>query len=469
MVKKLLMFFMLFALAIPLWASEHTVTINRNEGLYQNGTGVYYCVKDGIMMTFTSGLDNENYLVEHQQVYFEVNSYNYFIKKIVFHCVDSTTTDNLMDCFYWGPTTLSIVQNFYNQSQPGTLTVTDPYTAVWQGHSNHMQFTTMAKPVRFGSVEIIYDKLDGDIFDLVTSTSQIQDGKTYILVTQNDDRVMRIKLTDYATFPSTPIVEWMGPAGSEKTRVKVDGNAALFRMDQLVDTTFGSTSGKTAWFNTLNGYIRTASSTSGGATTNMTLTTSLTNYNRSYFYVAGSATRNNFLARFNGNTNYYIRYNSSAKTFMGYKSISDSTTRVWLYKLAEAYNITTVCDPASGGSIELGGGAVNSTSQQGETVNFTVTPVNGYSLTSIDVTCDGTTTTVPVTDNGDGTYSFVMPAQDVTVTAHFDIAGAYQIFTENTPAGGGVVNVSGEVTTVDNNNYANDIYSFRIAFHVLLG
>lgn len=451
MMKKLLTFLMLLAMAIPLWASEHTVTINRNEGLYQTGTGVYYCVKDGIMMTFTSGLDNENYLVEHQQVYFEVNSYNYIIKRIVFHCVDSTTTANLMDCFYWGPTTLSIVQNFYNQSEPGTLTVTDPYTAVWQGSSNHMQFTTMAKPVRFGSVEIVYDKLDGDIFDLVTSTSQIQDGKTYILVTQNYDKVMKIKMTDDATFPATDIVGWMGPEGNEKSRVKVDGNAQLFRMEQVVDTTIDGYSRKSAWLNTLNGYIR-PSSTSGS--TNLILSTGVTDWNRSYSYIG---TASNFLARFKSKgSGYYIRYDSSNNgKFRMYNSTSDANTRVWLYKLAEAYNITTVCDPASGGSIDLGNGAVNSTSQQGETVHFTATPNAGYSLTGVDVIADGATTTIPVTDNGDGTYSFVMPAQDVTVTAHFEIAGAYQIFTENTPAGGGVVNVTGDVTTVDNNNYAN--------------
>lgn len=451
MVKKLLMFFMLLAMVIPLWASEHTVTINRNEGLYQTGTGVYYCVKDGIMMTFTSGLDNENYLVEHQQVYFEVNSYNYIIKRIVFHCVDSTTTTNLMDCFYWGPTTLSIVQNFYNQSEPGTLTVTDPYTAVWRGSSNHMQFTTMAKPVRFGSVEIVYDKLDGDIFDLVTSTSQIVDGKTYILVTQNYDKAMRIKMTDDATFPATDIVDWMGPEGNEKSRVKVDGNAQLFRMESVVDTTIDGYSRKSAWLNTLNGYIR-PSSTSGS--NDLILSTGVTDWNRSYSYIG---TASNFLARFKSKgSGYYIRYDSSNNgKFRMYSSITDENTRVWLYKLAEAYNITTVCDPASGGSIDLGNGAVNSTSQQGETVSFTATPNDGYSLTGVDVTADGTTTTIPVTDNGDGTYSFVMPAQDVTLTAHFEIAGAYQIFTESTPAGGGVVNVAGQVTTVDNNNYAN--------------
>lgn len=449
--KKLLLLFMMLAMAIPLWASEHTVTINRNEGLYQTGTGVYYCVKDGIMMTFTSGLDNENYLVEHQQVYFEVNSYNYIIKRIVFHCVDSTTTANLMDCFYWGPTTLSIVQNFYNQSDPGTLTVTDPYTAVWQGSSNHMQFTTMAKPVRFGSVEIIYDKLDGDIFDLVTDISQIVQGKTYILVTQNYNKVMKIKKTDDATFPATDIVGWMGPDGNEKSRVKVDGNAQLFRMEEVVDTTIDGYSRKSAWLNTLNGFIR-PSSTSGS--NDLILSTGVTDWNRSYSYIG---TAYNFLVRFKSKgSGYYVRYDSSNNgKFRMYNSTNDENTRVWLYKLAEAYNVNTECDPASGGTITLGDGVVEGTSQSGETVHFTVDPADGYSLTSVEVKMDNTSFTQPVTDNGDGSYSFVMPGMNVTVTAHFEIAGAYQIFTENTPAGGGVVNVGGQVTTVDNNNYAN--------------
>lgn len=452
--KKLLLLLMMLAMAVPLWASEHTVTINRNEGLYQDGTGAYYCVKDGIMMTFTSGLDNENYLVEHQQMYFEVNSYNYFIKRIVFHCVDSTTSAQVMGCFYWGPTTLSIVQNFYDQSQPGTLTVTDPYTAVWEGHSNHMQFNTMAKPVRFGSVDIVYDKLDGDIFDLVTNINQIQEGKTYIAVTQNNDKVMKIKLNQESTILATDIVEWMGPVGSEKTRVKVDGNALLFRMESVKDSLNGTRKG--AILNTLNGYIR--ESTSSGSLKSLILSTGITGYNSGVMYLGNAY---NWLCWFRegtSNGSNSIRYDSSIGSKGGFKimSNSDASIRVWLYKLAEAYNITTVCDPSSGGSITLGNGAVNSTSQQGEIVNFTVDPAAGYSLNELEVTIDGTSTTVQVTDNGDGTYCFVMPAQDVTITAHFEIAGAYQIFTENNPVGGGVVNVTGQVTSVDGNYYAND-------------
>lgn len=456
MMKKLLLFFIMLAMAVPLWASEHSVIFNRGEVLEQgaqvSGVPVYYCIKDGVMMTFTDGLDNENFLVERRNLIFEVRSYNYIVKKIIFHCVDNTTEDNL-DCFYWGPTTISQVNNFTYPGEMGTYRITNNgYDGVWEGRTSAFQFTTAdGKPVRFGSVEIVYDKLDGDIFDLVTSTNQIVEGKTYILVTQNYDKVMKIKKTDDATFPATDIVSWMGPDGNEKSRVKVDGNAQLFRMEEVVDTTIDGYSRKSAWLNTLNGFIR-PSSTSGS--NDLILSTGLTDWNRSYSYIG---TAYNFLARFKSKgSGYFVRYDSSNNgKFRMYNSTNDENTRVWLYKLAEAYNVNTECEPASGGTITLGDGVVEGTSQSGETVHFTVDPADGYSLTSVEVKMDNTTLTQPVTDNGDGSYSFVMPGMNVTVTAHFEIAGAYQIFTENTPAGGGVVNVGGQITTVDNNNYAN--------------
>lgn len=428
--KKLLLLLLTLALSIPIWASEYTVTIHRNEGLYQDGTGVYYCVKNGIMMTFTDGLDNENYLVERHNTLFEINSYNYLVKKVVFHCVDNTLEGD-HDSFYWGPTTISVFQNFYNQSAPGTYTVlADGFTGVWTGTTNHIQFQTLGHPVRFGSVDIIYDKLDGDIFDLVTSMSQIQDGKTYILVTQNDDRVMKIKMNDDATFPSTPIVGWMGPESNPKSRVKVDGNACLFKLEQLRDTTIDGYSRKTAWFNTLNGYIRPSTSTSNP--TGLILSTGLTDYNRGYFYLGNAY---NFLLRFKNRSSYYIRYNPTSKTFVQNSSISDENTRIWLYKLAEAYNIYTYCNPTGAGSITLGEGSVNSTSQQGETVHFTVDPADGYRVSGLTVVDRVTGATIPYTyDATTGDYTFTMPAGDVNITANFaELGHPYIITTECLP------------------------------------
>ncbi len=447
---------MMLAFALPpAWASEHMVTIHRGEGLYQDGTGVYYCVKDGIMMTFTDGLDNSNYLQERRNTKFEVRSANYIIRKVVFHCVDNTTEDNL-DCYAWGPTTISMFQNFTYPGQLGTLTVTDPYTAVWEGQTAAYQFSTAeGRPVRFGSVDIIYDKLDGDIFDLVTNRNQITADGTYIIVSQYHDKVMRFKKTDDDTHPATDIVEWMNDS---KTRVKVDGDACMIKMLGAKDSSY--TSGGTNYIRRVartatlnNGYIRVGTGTDQG---NLLVTTTLNNYSSAIMYLGSEY---NFLCWYRGdpysNSTNTIRYDDSSRKFK-IMSTSDTDSRVWLYKLSQSYHVYTQCDPANGGTINLGLGVVEGTSQQGETVNFTVDPASGYCVDYVEVTyADGSTGSISVTDDGSGNYSFEMPAADVTVKAHLTEIGDYQIFTENTPAGGGVVNVTGQVTVVDNNYYAD--------------
>lgn len=406
----------MLTVAVTLMASEHDVTINRGEGLYQDGTGVYYCVKDGVMMTFTDGLDNENFLVERRNKIFEVRSANYIIKKVVFHCVDSTTQANL-DCFYWGPTTLSAVNNFTYPGQLGTMTVPDPYTAVWTGETSAIQFTTAeGKPVRFGAVEIIYEKLDGDIFDLVTRTDQIVEGKTYIIVSRYHDKVMEFKKSDDATFPATDIVEWMN---ADKTKVKVDGNACLFKMEGVKDTL--STPQKAAWLNTLNGYIRSQNY-------NLITRTSANDYCRAHMYI--SENEYNLLLKFNdmssGNNYFTVRYDYDNQDFRMLNYNDDTQQRVWLYKLAESYHVYTICDPAEGGSINITDGVVEGTSQQYEEVTFNIVANQGYTFKGVLVTANANGNLDPVnvaqTTNPDGsvTYSFVMPAADVTIKAVFE-------------------------------------------------
>ena len=141
--KKLLLMLMMLVLSIPIWASEHTVVINRGEVLEQgdvSGVLAYYCVKDGIMMTFTDGLDNENYLVERRNLTFEVRSANYIIKKIVMHCVDNVLEGD--PNFYWGSTTISVVNNFTYPGQLGNYYITNNgYDGVWEGQTMALQFT----------------------------------------------------------------------------------------------------------------------------------------------------------------------------------------------------------------------------------------------------------------------------------------------------------------------------------------
>ncbi len=63
----------------------------------------------------------------------------------------------------------------------------------------------------------------------------------------------------------------------------------------------------------------------------------------------------------------------------------------------------------------------NTTYKTGETVTFTITLSSGSSLISVSaVDASGAVT---VTDNGDGTYSFTMPASNVTVSATYTDPG----------------------------------------------
>ena len=57
-----------------------------------------------------------------------------------------------------------------------------------------------------------------------------------------------------------------------------------------------------------------------------------------------------------------------------------------------------------------------SPAQPGQTVTVTVTPDEGYEASGVTVIGPGNVT-VPVTDNGNGTYTFVMPEGGVTVNA----------------------------------------------------
>ena len=426
--KKTITLLMLLALVMPLWAGEKTVTISRNEGNISEGTGVYYAEKDGIVFEFSGGLDNSDYLLCMQQKTVIIRSFNYKITKIVFHCVDNTLNSDL-DSFFWGPTTLSISAN---ASQGGAVVGSynaeaGSYIGTWNGSlpiNTQLTFESQARPVRFASIEVTYEKLEGDIFDLVTNNSQIVEGKTYIIVSQYHDKVMSIKNTNDATHTSADIVGW--PLGeNNKSKVKVDGEAKLFKMIGVKDSTISSNIRKVAWFYDLGSYIRAGSGTSEG---NLITSSTSNDYCRAIMYI--SANEYNYLCRFkNASTDFSksIRYDYENRVFK-ILGINDEQQRVWLYKQSESYHVYTACDPADGGSIILGDGVLDGMSQEGETVNFTVTTNTDYEIKNVTLISNGETTVIEPDENGN--YSFIMPGNDVTVKANL-ISPLYLLGTAN--------------------------------------
>ena len=409
--KKLFTLLLVLAMAIPTFASEKTVTISRNEGEYSDASTVYYAVKDGIILTMTGGMNNVNYLLANPNTNFTILSYNYTIKKIVFHCLDDAVEGDL-DASYWGPSTITLFANHTNPTNPGTYT-SSGFVGTWEGSSSSLNFAVKGHGVRFASIEITYDKPEGDIYELVTQRSQIVEGKSYVIVSQYKDKVMRFKEASNVTPSATDVVEWMNES---KTRVKVDGDAMIIRMAGVQDTTIGSNTRRVAWFTLGNGYLR-------GQGDNLTVTTTPNDYGRAIMYI--SNVEYNYLCWFKnvGSSTRTIRYDYDNEQFL-FKSINnDPDGRVWLYKLAESYQVSTQCTPEDGGTITLGDGVVNGTSQDGETVNFVVEPANGYAIKSITLT-NITTGEETVLSTLRGTspshnYQFTMPASDVFIKAEF--------------------------------------------------
>jgi len=106
---------------------------------------------------------------------------------------------------------------------------------------------------------------------------------------------------------------------------------------------------------------------------------------------------------------------------------------------------------------DLSNGSISAspTSQEvGEDVTITVTPDTGYELSgSITVTGDVSESAVTATDNNDGTWTFEMPAEDVTVSASF-AAIDYAITHSAATNGTYTVSVAGGTAT-DKNSTAN--------------
>lgn len=104
-------------------------------------------------------------------------------------------------------------------------------------------------------------------------------------------------------------------------------------------------------------------------------------------------------------------------------SATEAKTYYARFKKATAYNIT-LNSVENLSAISSKVNDVNSTvAYSGDSVTITVTPSDGYKCTGITVTKSSGGEITDVTDNGDSTYSFAMPGEDVTVTPTIVLSG----------------------------------------------
>ncbi len=260
------------------------------------------------------------------------------------------------------------------------------------------------------TIDALFLRSTGSLFELVDARNKITEGDTYVLLSRNYDKVMKRWSDADATFQAEDIVEWLDDS---KGVARVDDDACLFTMINVTDSTISSNTRTAAHLTTGNGVMRTGNY-------NFFLDDVTTDESRAWMYIGNA---NNCLIRFKdsssgSNGNWVVRYDNAADDFkvMNWNVTGAEVSRVWLYKLVESYRVETECVPEDGATIDLMCFNVENMVQAGETVTFTVTPNDDYAVGEVVVTTADGDTMIPEVDDEYTYYSFTMPAVDVTIS-----------------------------------------------------
>ena len=471
--RKILTILMLLVLAIPTWAGEKTITISRNDVDWESANTVYSISKGGVQLTMSGGMNNPNFLLMKQQKEMTIKSFNYKIKKIVFHCLDNTNVNNGDETFYNGPQTMDVKFNSTHNEKAGTYTSPyngNSYDGCWVSTPTYpeglpvgyeLMFENGPRPIRFASIDIVIEQETGDMYELVTSTSEINTTDTYMLVGRNSSTTT----TGYALS--------VNPTGTSATDNQTSTPVTLIdnglRVKAVGDVQFINF--KPSTHSTYNYYIKTGEQYLRSQTSYQ----SPGNYNNGFCLTKVSNANDNAMVRVeinesgntsvsnwnhfaeivyqfsdsykpSGSSSYYhyaIRHNNNNNQFRNLY-VQGNTQQVYLYKPSTPLIVTSEIKPVSQqgdepyGIISLRDGILVESginySQKMDTVQFLATPKNGYKIKSVtiqEVKRDNNTHAITeVVGNVDilssnqsinGTlYSFVMPANGAHVIVEFE-------------------------------------------------
>ena len=472
--RKILTILMLLALAIPMWAGEKTITISRNDVDWESANTVYSISKGGVQLTMSGGMNNPNFLLMKQQKEMTIKSFNYKIKKIVFHCLDNTNVNNGDETFYNGPQTMDVKFNSTHNEKAGTYTSPyngNSYDGCWVSTPTYpeglpvgyeLMFENGPRPIRFASIDIVIEQeFDDQVFELVTDNSEIEistanNQSRYVIVnrknsTTTEGRALSVNQTNNSTsghFLSTPVE-------------LLDQGMHVVPTDEVMIVTFeasGDASHPYYIKGIANNYLRSDSQPSGDNSyrivRNQSVSTSSADYFRASININQDDGSNNWghfaEISYKALPNFSIRYCtiSSQGQFRNYRSNYSSEQRSYLYKPAKRYKVTTEVQPeASYGSISLRDGVIvddgTNWSQKMETVQFLVTPANGKKIKSITIQklnvnneVIGTVDIATSSPSINGTlYTFEMPGNDVKIIAEFEAVQYHNINIVVNPSG----------------------------------
>ena len=286
------------------------------------------------------------------------------------------------------------------------------------------------------TVDVIFTRDSGSLFKLVDSRSEITEGDTYVLLSRNYNKVMKQMGDVDETFQAVDVAQWMDEGQSV---VRVSDDACMFTMTQVADTTVSGNARTAAYLTNGNGFMRTGNY-------NVFLNDEISAESRAWMYIGNAS---NCLIRFKdtssgSNANWIVRYDPDADNFkvMNWNVTGAEVSRVWLYKLVDAYQVNTMCVPDEGGTVTLVSGIVDGKAQAGENVVFALTPATDFTVGKVEVITVASDTIVPVLDDESGLYSFMMPDSDITISVTMEQSAGPEFVL-------GDVNADGVVSIVD--------------------
>ena len=236
-------------------------------------------------------------------------------------------------------------------------------------------------------------------FVRINNISSLIPGKKYIVVCEASN------------------MAWAGSTGYGDNIVIESGETTLSNDSEVNVLTLGGTTDEYYFHFSANGatnYLYSQGDKGGSVYSNTLLSD---NSKWKITFDGNNATMQNV-----GSGNYLRAYSTEFRAYTG-----KSNSPVQLYMQAKAGDYTISYAEAAGGTAT---GVADA--DEGDVITVTVTPNSGYVATGITVN-----PSVQVTDNGNGTYSFTMPASNVTVTPTFE--QAYSITYVAEPAAGGTV------------------------------
>lgn len=328
-------------------------------------------------------------------------------------------------------TLTDLVSAIQDENKGGTVTVTcNPATLNTIG-SNQTVTATATIGNYSESATATYTVVavnNSNQFELVTDLStQLIAGKKYIIVSENNNSAY-------------------SGNGDSATEITISNHTTTVDPTDVAYLTLGGSTG--AW---------TFNFTRNGSVYNV-YHTSTTAVKDNSFGASTTATPSEFSISLNSGAfdisadGKHLRANSA--TDFRFYDANSSGSAIQLYRQM----VEEVKDYTIDYAVVTGGSATGAASaNEGEEITVTVTAESGYACTGISVS-----PAAEVTDNGDGTYTFTMPASNVTVTPTF--ASAYAITYVATPAAGGTVTGvanAAEGSTVVINVTANDDYQIE--------